>query len=230
MPALPSPRCVAALALLAASGAAHADVTPPPPAQAGEVVPRELTLAEAMRGVGGAGRLTATISVEGTVRGEITCTLRAGDAPRTVANFVGLARGLRAWKDEASGRWVKRPFYDGLTFHRVIPEFMIQGGDPRGDCSGEPGYTFPDENLEGSQFHAPGVLAMANRGPNTNGAQFFITEKEAPWLDGRHVAFGDCGPIELVKRIARVPRAPSDRPLDPVRIARVRIWRAPAGP
>jgi peptidyl-prolyl cis-trans isomerase A (cyclophilin A) len=213
-----------AACLLCAAAVARADVTPPPPAGPNGP-PRELTLDEATAGLGGHGPLRVWMKIEGAASGELTCALYPSRAPRTVANFVGLARGLRAWKDPKSGQWVRRPFYDGLTFHRVIPEFVIQGGDAKGDGTGDPGYKFEDEGLEESLFAGGGVLAMANAGPNTNGSQFFITEKPSPWLDHHHVVFGDCAPLDLVKKIARVPRQSNDRPTTPVRIAKVRVFR-----
>lgn len=141
-----------------------------------------------------------TINVEGegdlfvrfnTTRGTITARLFEKEAPKTVANFVGLATGQADWKEPATGEVVKRPFYDGLSFHRVIPEFMIQFGCPLGTGTGGPGYRFADEFAAGLKHDKPGMLSMANAGPNTNGSQFFITEVPTPWLDGRHAIFGE---------------------------------------
>ncbi len=147
--------------------------------------------------------------------GTINCRLRADEAPDTVANFIGLARGERAWTDPRTREEVRRPLYDGLTFHRVMPGFMIQGGDPLGTGAGGPGYTFADEIGPQTVFDRPGLLAMANAGPNTNGSQFFITEAPAPQLNGRHTIFGDCDGIDVVKKIARVP-VRGTKPVEPV--------------
>ena len=132
--------------------------------------------------------LWATIE---TNRGTMVAKLYSKDAPRTVENFVGLATGEKAWKDPRSGEETKRPLYDGTIFHRVIPDFMIQGGDPLGNGTGGPGYKFEDEFQSGRTFDRPCLLAMANSGPNTNGSQFFITEKATPWLNNRHTIFGE---------------------------------------
>jgi peptidyl-prolyl cis-trans isomerase A (cyclophilin A) len=141
---------------------------------------------------------------------------------------VGLARGVRPFKDK-TGQWVKKPLYDGLVFHRVIPGFMIQGGDPDGTGRGGPGYEFADEIVPDLKLDKPGVLAMANKGPGTNGSQFFITEKETAWLTGRHTVFGQCEPSELVGKVTAVPRGPGDRPTDAVTIKKVTILRGAKG-
>ena len=144
--------------------------------------------------------MTATFQ---TTLGEIVVKLLPEKAPKTVANFVGLAEGTREWKDPSSGQTVKRPLYDGTVFHRVIPDFMIQGGDPLGTGTGGPGYRFEDEIGPDNRFDRPGLLAMANAGPNTNGSQFFITEVPTPHLNRGHTIFGEVVKgIEFVRKIA----------------------------
>jgi peptidyl-prolyl cis-trans isomerase A (cyclophilin A) len=126
-----------------------------------------------------------------TSMGRITCQFFQKQAPTAVANFIGLAQGTKDWTDPAtSKKQHHKPLYDGTTFHRVIPEFMIQGGDPLGNGMGDPGYTFADEFDPNLNFDVPGRLAMANSGPNTNGSQFFITHVVTDWLDGKHTVFG----------------------------------------
>jgi peptidyl-prolyl cis-trans isomerase A (cyclophilin A) len=174
----------------------------------------------------GPGRqLIATID---TSYGTLTCELYADKAPMTVANFVGLATGRKTWLDPVSRKvQAGKPFYDGLTFHRVIDGFMIQGGDPAGRGSGGPGYAFDDEIWEGASF-APGSLGMANAGRRgdrgTNGSQFFIMETGSrPDLNATHTVFGACAPLDVIKRIARVERDERDMPIEPVTITRVTI-------
>jgi peptidyl-prolyl cis-trans isomerase A (cyclophilin A) len=181
------------------------------------------SLAEATAGLGGRGQLVATLS---TTLGDMRCRLHEQQVPSTVANFVGLARGTRPFWDPWQGAWVRRPYYDGLIFHRVIPGFMIQGGCPLGRGSGSPGYTFADEIVPALRHARPGVLSMANAGPGTNGSQFFITLAPTPHLDGRHTVFGSCEPLSIVERIARVDRGPGDRPVVDVVMRRVEISRA----
>ena len=180
------------------------------------------TLDEATKGLAGSGPLTAKID---TTLGAFTCELYDKQAPVTVANFVGLARGLRPWKDPKSGNWVKKPFYDGLIFHRVIPQFMIQGGDPLGTGTGNPGYRFEDEFSPDLKFDKPAILAMANAGPATNGSQFFITEGTPEHLTGRHTIFGHCDPLSLVSKITGVERGQRDKPVTDVVIKKVTISR-----
>jgi len=144
-----------------------------------------------------------------TSEGEIRCSLFHRKAPVTVLNFVALARGQQAWTDPASGETSEAPLYDGTLFHRVIPEFMIQGGDPLGTGQGFPGYRFRDELHPELGFDRPGRLAMANSGPDTNGSQFFITEAPTPHLDGMHTIFGQCTGLDVVEAIARVPASGS---------------------
>jgi len=163
---------------------------------------------------------TATIE---TSMGNIHCTLFPDKAPQTVANFIGLATGKKQWTDPKTGQMVKgKPLYDGTTFHRVIPNFMIQGGDPEGTGAGGPGYKFNDETSD-LKFDVPGRLAMANSGPNTNGSQFYITEIATPWLDGKYNLFGQCEDLELVKKIARVETAGANKPLQPITIKHIVI-------
>ena len=161
-----------------------------------------------------------------TTAGKLTCTLFPSKAPETVKNFIGLASGAKDWKNPVSHATKHGvPLYDGTIFHRVIPNFMIQGGDPAGNGSGDPGYSFKDE-FSDLKFDQPGRLAMANSGPNTNGSQFFITEVPVPHLNGKHTIFGQCdaASVALVKQIARKPRDPrDDRPFNPVKINHINI-------
>ena len=139
-----------------------------------------------------------------TSMGVISAKLHEKEAPRTVANFVGLAMGTAAWQDPKTRAEVTKPFYDGLVFHRVIPEFMIQFGCPLGTGTGGPGYRFRDEFAPGLRHDRPGLLSMANAGPHTNGSQFFITEVATPWLDGKHAIFGEVYEgLDLITQIAR---------------------------
>ena len=163
-----------------------------------------------------------------TTMGRLTCRTFDKQAPNAVANFIGLAEGTKDWTATSGGpKQHGKRFYDGLTFHRVIPGFMIQGGDPVGDGSGDPGYYFADETDPALTFSVPGRLAMANSGPNTNGSQFFITETPVPDLDGKYSIFGQCDPhsVLLVASIARVERNGNDKPLSPVTINHVTIVR-----
>jgi cyclophilin family peptidyl-prolyl cis-trans isomerase len=159
-----------------------------------------------------------------TTLGNINCTLFPDKAPVTVDNFIGLATGTKDWKNPSSGATMhNKPLYDGTVFHRVIPNFMIQGGDPLGNGTGGPGYSFRDEQSD-LTFNVAGRLAMANSGPNTNGSQFFITEVPTPHLDGHYNIFGQCDNNDLVKQIARMATDPrNDRPFNPVKITHVKI-------
>lgn len=156
---------------------------------------------EAIAGMSGDWPLIARIE---TSMGTLRCELWDDVAPITVANFVGLARGIRPFEDPAnpSGAWVTRPAYEGSSFHRVIPGFMVQGGDPMGTGRGGPGYVIPDEIDESVHPDRAGLLYMANAGPNTNGMQFFVLDAAAPHLDGHYTAFGECEPREVVSTIA----------------------------
>src|ERR1700722_8895629 len=161
-----------------------------------------------------------------TSMGRITCQFYEKQAPKAVANFIGLAEGTKVWTDPATKRVQHhKPYFDGTIFHRVIPQFMIQGGDPTGTGMGDPGYVFEDEFDPGLNFDRPGRLAMANSGPNTNGSQFFITEQAGDFLDQHYTLFGQCddASVEVVKAIARVERDANDRPLSPVTLNKVRI-------
>jgi peptidyl-prolyl cis-trans isomerase A (cyclophilin A) len=199
------------------------------PARAEEADPMagKFTLEQATKGLPGPATAPLVATIE-TSKGKFTCELYDKQAPVAVANFVGLARGVRPWLDTKGGKWVKKPFYDGLIFHRVIPNFMIQGGDPLGNGTGNPGYRFADEIAPELKFDKPGLLAMANagKGPDgmgTNGSQFFITEGMPAYLNGRHTIFGHCDPLSLVTDITKVDRGPMDRPITEVTIKKVTI-------
>jgi peptidyl-prolyl cis-trans isomerase A (cyclophilin A) len=169
-----------------------------------------------------------------TTAGKMTCTLFPDKAPTGVANFIALARGTKDWTNPATGRHMHGvPLYNGTIFHRVIPGFMIQGGDPLGDGRGDPGYRFQNETSPDLTFDRPGRLAYANAGPNTNGSQFFITEQaftgqQAQMLNGNYTIFGQCddASVDLVKKIAAMPRDQNDRPDDPVKINKITILHA----
>jgi len=159
-----------------------------------------------------------------TSKGTIKVRLLPDHAPKTVDNFVGLATGTKEYKDPRNGQKKTGPYYDGTIFHRVIPEFMIQAGDPTGTGTGGPGYQFEDEVAGGPGFTKPGYLAMANAGPGTNGSQFFITEAPTTWLTGKHTIFGEViEGMEVVNDIARAPRDGRDKPKDDVVLERVEI-------
>jgi peptidyl-prolyl cis-trans isomerase A (cyclophilin A) len=163
-----------------------------------------------------------------TTEGDFTIRLFEAEAPNTVANFVGLAEGTKEWTDPKTRQKVKRPFYDGLVFHRVIADFMIQGGDPLGTGIGGPGYTFADEFGSGKKHSKAGILSMANAGPNTNGSQFFITLVPTPWLDNRHTVFGEVvAGLDVIEKIGKTPTSkPGDRPVKPISITTVKIVRS----
>ncbi len=171
-------------------------------------------------------RAPGTYAVLGTSQGSIVCRLFEKEAPNTVANFVGLAEGSKEFADARTGQKVKRPFYDGLIFHRIIPGFMIQGGCPLGNGTSGPGYSFADEFHSSLRHDREGKLSMANAGPNTNGSQFFITVAATPWLDNRHTIFGEVVEgQDVAVRISTVARDQSDRPREPIVIQKVRIER-----
>lgn len=205
--------------------------TPPPPAEnpgSAAVAPKEpppsgdtvrppvaADLAEYTKDLPGSGnKLLAKFETTGM--GTINCELFPDKAPMTVANFVGLATGKKPWMNPKTGNVEQgKPFFDGIIWHRVIPEFMIQGGDPLGRGTGGPGYQFGDEFAPDLKME-PGTLAMANAGPATNGSQFFITEIAPEWLNGKHTIFGKCAEVDLVKKIARVPQNSQNKPDSPL--------------
>jgi peptidyl-prolyl cis-trans isomerase A (cyclophilin A) len=171
-------------------------------------------------------RQAGTYAIFETSQGNIIVRLFEKETPETVANFVGLAEGTKECTNEKTGQKEKRPFYDGLIFHRVIPQFMIQGGCPHGTGMGGPGYKFADEFHPSLKHSKAGMLSMANSGPATNGSQFFITVAATPWLDNRHSIFGEVVEgQDVASKISNVPRDSSDRPRVPVTINKLRIER-----
>ncbi len=169
---------------------------------------------------------TGPVVLLDTSMGRLTCQLYDKEAPETTANFVGLAGGTKAWTDPNTQQKITgKPFYDGTQFHRVIPGFMIQGGDRLATGTGDAGYYIADEISPALRFDVPGRLAMANSGPNTNSAQFFITEAANPSLNGHYTIFGQCDPhtVVMVGSIARVERDGQDKPLTPVVLNKVLI-------
>ena len=168
-----------------------------------------------------------------TDMGAISCKLFEKEAPVTVSTMVGLAIGKKSYVDPATKQTVRKKFFDGLTFHRVIPGFMIQGGDPLGNGSGSPegpGFPYKNESSPGLNFDVPGRLAMANAGPNTNGSQFFVTEVPNPSLNGGYTIWGQCDNPDVVKAIARVKRDSNDKPLTAVHIQHVIVQRVGPAP
>lgn len=171
-------------------------------------------------------REAGTYAIFETSMGNMVVRLLEKEAPKTVANFVGLAEGTKEFTNEATGKKEKRNFYDGLGFHRVIPQFMIQGGCPRGDGRGGPGYTFADEFHPSLKHSKAGKLSMANSGPGTNGSQFFITVAPTPWLDNRHTIFGEVVEgQDVADKISNAPRDSSDRPRTSITLQKVKIER-----
>ena len=195
--------------LLGAAQAASTPQTTPPPAS------KPATVAA-----------TESTAIIHTTAGDLHCTLLPKVAPIGVENFIGLANGTKDWTSPIShAKKHGIPLYDGTIFHRVIPEFMIQGGDPAGNGSGDPGYKFKNETSPTVKFDRPGRLAYANAGPDTNGSQFFITEVPQPSLNGGYTIFGQCddAAVEVVKHIARMARDSNDRPLSAVKITHIEI-------
>ena len=171
-------------------------------------------------------RAPGTYATLETSQGSIVFRLFEKEAPQTVANFIGLAEGTKEFTDPRSGQKAKRPFFDGLAFHRVIPDFMIQGGCPLGNGTGGPGYRFADEFHPSLRHDRAGKLSMANSGPGTNGSQFFVTVAPTPWLDNKHSIFGEV--IEgqdVADKISKLPRDSGDRPRTPVILQHVKIER-----
>ena len=171
-------------------------------------------------------RPAGTYAIFETSQGNIAVRLLEKEAPNTVANFVGLAEGSKEFTNERTGKKEKRPYYDGLVFHRVIPQFMIQGGCPEGTGRGGPGYKFADEFHPSLKHSKAGKLSMANAGPGTNGSQVFITVAPTPWLDNKHTIFGEVVEgQDVADKISNVPRDSSDRPRSAVTINKLRIER-----
>jgi len=217
---------ISALTAACAVPALAQQSTPPAPAEPATTKPAD-ALPDAPQG-----NAVVTIHPNGpqvvfdTSMGRITCQFFEKQAPKAVASFIGLAEGTIDWTDPTTKKKQHhKPYFDGTTFHRVIPEFMIQGGDPTGTGMGDPGFSFDDEFDPNLNFDAPGKLAMANSGPNTNGGQFFITEEAYDSLNQHYTLFGQCDDpgIEVVKTISRVPRDSNDKPLSPVILKKVTI-------
>ncbi|QHN04064.1 peptidylprolyl isomerase [Granulicella sp. WH15] len=208
--------------------------TAPPPAQEPAAAPATAPADQFPDSPGAAAAPKPSLTPSGptvvidTTMGRLTCKLFDKEAPITSANFIGLAEGSKDFTDPVSQKKMHGTrFYDGTTFHRVIPGFMIQGGDRKGDGTGDGGYYFDQEIVPGLVFDVPGRMAMANAGPNTNGTQFFITEAPQPDLDGKYNIFGQCDAhsVLLVASIARVDRDPQDKPATPVTMTHVTIVR-----
>lgn len=179
-------------------------------------------LAGYTRNLKGKGALIATLT---TTQGTLHCELLDDKAPATVANFIGLATGQKPWTDPRTQKTVRgKPFFDGLVFHRVIPKFIVQAGDPLANGTGGPGYAFDDE-LGAGLLHQPGTMAMANAGPGTNGSQFFIDEAANKALDGHYSIFGQCKELDVLAKISGVPRGANDKPTEPIMINKVTIAR-----
>jgi peptidyl-prolyl cis-trans isomerase A (cyclophilin A) len=207
------------------ASSALAQQATPPPAEPAQTTPSPLPDSPDSN-VKAALLPTGPTAVFDTSMGRMTCKLFAKEAPETVANFIGLATGKKDWTDPVTHKKVHgRSLYNSTTFHRVIPNFMIQGGDPMGTGEGDPGYMFADEFNPDLNFDVPGRLAMANSGPGTNGSQFFITEVPTPHLNQKHTIFGQCDDASLLveQSIARVPTGEGDKPVTPVVLEKVTI-------
>jgi peptidyl-prolyl cis-trans isomerase A (cyclophilin A) len=217
---------MAALASWAQTGTQTA-----PPAKPGTAAKPSTAAKPPVHHAAATGKPTAVIE---TSVGNLTCTLFPDKAPIGVENFIGLAKGTKDWKNPVSGATKHGvPLYDGTIFHRVIPNFMIQGGDPAGNGTGDPGYKFKNEVSSDLLFDKPGRLAYANSGPDTNGSQFFITEVAVPHLNGNYTIFGQCdeATVALVKIIAHKATDPSnDKPFRPVKIVHIKIVSGDAAP
>jgi peptidyl-prolyl cis-trans isomerase A (cyclophilin A) len=190
------------------------------PVAPGDPANGKFTMDDATKGLPPGNKLVAELKTD---KGTLSCELWPDKAPITVANFVGLARGLRPWKTPG-GEWVKKPLYDGTPFHRIIKGFMIQGGDPNGNGSGDPGYVIPDEIWPGAHHDTRGLICMANRGPNTNGSQFFIMDGSAPHLDGGYTIFGKCTPDSVEEAIAG-SETQGDRAVNAPKLQKVTVKR-----
>ena len=217
-------RCFAVLFVFSTVFASAQQSTPPqtPPAQTPPAELPDSPVSQAPAVV----EPTGPTVVLDTTMGRITCRFFDKQAPLTVANFIELAQGTKPWTDPTTHKKMKaKPFYDGTTFHRVIPDFMIQGGDPTGTGTGDPGYMFADEFDPNLNFDVPGRMAMANSGPGTNGSQFFITEVPTPPLDQKPPIFGQCDQpsMSVVSALARVQRDADDKPVQPVVLNKVTI-------
>lgn len=228
-PQAPAPQAVPAPAIPAP--AAPAKPASPPPAA-------PISLDAALAGLKGTGALSVSFELhsEGKSLGAVRCELWPDKAPQAVATFVGLVRGLVTWKDPHGGEWKKKPLYEGLLLHRVIADFLIQGGDPKcaGDIqcmfspgSGDPGFAIPDEIRSDLRFDQPGLLALSNKGPNTGGSQFFITLRPTPWLSGHHTQFGLCDNLPLLQKVSQVETYPNDAPKTPIVIQKLTVNRKP---
>lgn len=216
----------APFAILSAAPSAFAQTTPQqqaPTAKPADELPDSPGAAE---GLGVPPAPNGPTAVIDTSMGRLTCQFFAKESPDTVANFVGLASGQKDFTDPKTGQKVHGvPFYDGTTFHRVIANFMIQGGDRAGDGTGDAGYYIREERSPGLRFDREGRLAMANAGPGTGSTQFFVTEAPVPELNGKHTIFGQCDPhsVVVVQSIARVEKNAQDKPTTPVTINKVTI-------